>query len=120
MNSPFAFVNLEVGKLEIGGGLSLPVLSLSDSGTDSGAELIALRTAAAGRGAWNIWMYEPKATTAVLPARLSVGLLGLVGVAAEGAVAISHRSDVTVAVGVPDFGLGVSRGNDFIYQVAGE
>jgi hypothetical protein len=115
----YYIVNLEVAKLEVGAGLSLPVLSLSDSSvTDFAAEAAMLQTALSGRGAWNSWMYLPKATTVVVPARLSVGLLGLVGVAAEGAVAINHRGDVSASL--PGAMTTISGGNDFIYQVAGE
>ncbi len=100
-------VNLEVAKLEVGAGLSLPVLTLSDTNPGEGDLLLS---AAGGRGLWNQWMYLPKTTTVVVPARLSLGLLGLVGVAAEGAVAISHHADTTIA----------PSGNDLIYQLAGE
>jgi hypothetical protein len=116
-------VDLEIAKLQVGAGVSLPILKLDNASiTSFTTEGQELATSLGGRGAWNQWMYTPSATTFVLPARLSVGLLGLVGVAAEGALAISHTGNQSasgMAAGAP-FTLTLLGGNDFIYQVAGE
>jgi hypothetical protein len=112
-------VDIAVAKLQVGAGVSLPLISVDSSSLqDAAAEIVALGTTLGGHGAWNLWMYQPKATTVIVPARLSLGLLGLVGAAVEGAVAINHRGDTAVqGMGVT---LSAHGGNDLIYQLAAE
>jgi hypothetical protein len=104
--NPFvgAYYGIGAGPLEaqIGLGLSIPVNSTSDIG-----DVAALLAAAAAHGTWNYWAYLPNGMAIVVPARVSAGLLGLVGVAGEGALGIR-------------VGTSNNAGNDFIYQLAAE